>query len=105
MPRRSGVDLEMVNTILLVVILILVIYCCLRNNNEGFKDHEGKKHNNGGDGSKKNNGGVNHKYQEPNNSYGAPKHINSGPSGCESECRMIKDQDERMKCMDACYKK
>lgn len=98
MPRRSGVDLEMVNTILLVVILILVIYCCLRNNNEGFKDHGGedKKHNNGGDGSKKNNGGH--------------KHINSGPSPkdpCEIKCSGTHEPGTKdfRTCMDTCYGK
>tara|TARA_B100000886_G_scaffold274072_1_gene197971 strand:- start:110 stop:391 length:282 start_codon:yes stop_codon:yes gene_type:complete len=93
MPRRSGVDLEMVNTILLVVILILVIYCCLRNNNEGFKDDEDKKHNNGGDGSKKNNGGH--------------KHINSGPGPCEIKCVGAHEPGTKdfTTCMDTCHSK
>ena len=112
MVRRSGVNLEMVNTVLLVVILILVIYCCLRNNNEGFFNVNECRTTCEGEtnedvrracmescgGNNGNNGGNNGGPQSPP----APQ---SGPDPCEIKCSGTHERgtESYRQCVDNCY--
>lgn len=124
MPRRSGINLEMVNTVLLVIILILVISCCLRNNNEGFNNNnncmtECNQFENNVDKymncmqacSGASNNQPQNTYKPPSNGVNngvnnlvaqAGTATNEQENDCFATCSQIQSNNDRRNCMDNC---